>query len=113
MIVGLLAGNDLRLSEIGLVANELQFNFAANAELSLGTVNDEETFSGRLTVVVLLFGEGNRTTLKRDSGSTRFHGGMTNGPQGRGRFHNAEKTIWNGMDLDIPTFLRQNITLDR
>ncbi len=113
MIVGVLAGNDLRLAEVGLIANELQFNFASTAELSLGTVNDEDTFSGRLTAVVLLFDEGNRTTVKRDSDSSRFHGGITNGPQGRGRFYNAEKTIWNGMDLDVPTYLRQNITLDR
>ena len=34
------------------------------------------------------------------------------GPQGRGRFNNAEPTIWNGEDLDIPTFLRRNINLD-
>ena len=34
------------------------------------------------------------------------------GPQGRGRFNNAEPTIWNGEDLDIPTFLRRNISLD-
>jgi cell division protein FtsZ len=113
MIVGVLAGNDLRLAEVGLVANELQFNFAANAELALGTVNDEDTFSGRLTVVVLLFGASNRATAKPGLGSGRFHGGISNGPQGRGRFHNAEKTIWNGMDLDVPTYLRQNITLDR
>ena len=113
MIIGILAGDDLRLSEIGLIANELQFNFAANAELSLGTVNDEETFSGRLTAVVLLFGEGSRATVKKGSSSPHAYGGITNGPQGRGRFHNAEKTIWNGMDLDVPTYLRQNITLDR
>ena len=113
IIVGILAGNDLRLTEVGHISNELQFNFAANAELSLGTVNDEETFSGRLTAVVLLFDTGNRTTVKPNAVAGRFHGGITNGPQGRGRFHNSEKTIWNGMDLDIPTYLRQNITLDR
>ena len=113
MIVGILAGNDLRLSEVGLIANELQFNFAANAELSLGTVNDEAAFGGKLVAVVLLFGEGSRSAAKRDNGAARSHGGITNGPQGRGRFHNSEKTTWNGMDLDIPTYVRQNITLDR
>ena len=34
------------------------------------------------------------------------------GPQGRGRFNNAEPTIWNSEDLDIPTFLRRGISLD-
>ena len=34
------------------------------------------------------------------------------GPQGRGRFYNAEQTIWRGEDLDRPTYLRRNISLD-
>ena len=32
---------------------------------------------------------------------------------GNGRFHRAEKTIWNDEDLDIPTYLRRSLTLDR
>jgi hypothetical protein len=34
------------------------------------------------------------------------------GPVGRGRFNNAEQTIWQGEDLDIPTFIRRNVNLD-
>ena len=34
------------------------------------------------------------------------------GPSGRGRFKNAEPTIWRDEDLDIPTFIRKNLTLD-
>ena len=34
------------------------------------------------------------------------------GPTGKGRFNNAERTEWRGEDLDIPTYLRQNINLD-
>ena len=37
---------------------------------------------------------------------------LAQGPQGRGRFNNAEPTVWNGEDLDIPTFIRKNIYLD-
>ena len=113
MLVGILAGDDLRLSEVGMIANELQFNFAANAELSLGTVNDEETFSGRLAAVALIFGEGTRPAFRQDPAVRSRAGGIAYGPQGRGRFQNSEKTIWRGTDLDVPTYIRQNITLDR
>ena len=43
---------------------------------------------------------------KRAKGSL----GLT--PGSRGRFQNAEPTIWNGEDLDIPTFIRKDINLD-
>jgi hypothetical protein len=29
------------------------------------------------------------------------------------RFHNADKTLWNDEDLDVPTFIRRQLTLDR
>jgi len=39
-------------------------------------------------------------------------GVLGSGQNGRGRFKNAEPTIWNGEDLDIPTFIRKNLNLD-
>ena len=35
------------------------------------------------------------------------------GASGRGRFQGVEGTILNGEDLDVPTYLRRRITLDR
>ena len=114
LLLGILAGDDLRLSEVGAIVNDLKFTFAPNSDLAVGTVNDEDTFSGRIAVVALIFGQGARTaTARRDAGPTRRVGGISNGPQGLGRFNNTVKTTWQGEDLDIPTFLRQNITLDR
>ena len=34
-------------------------------------------------------------------------------PTGTSRFHNAEKTLWGDEDLDVPTFIRRQLTLDR
>ena len=34
------------------------------------------------------------------------------GAQNRGRFHNSESTLWHGENVDEPTYLRKNITLD-
>jgi cell division protein FtsZ len=35
------------------------------------------------------------------------------GATGRGKFQNVEPTIYNGQDLEIPTFVRRGIQLDR
>ena len=31
----------------------------------------------------------------------------------KGKFKNAEPTVWNGENLDIPTYVRKNINLGR
>jgi hypothetical protein len=38
---------------------------------------------------------------------------LSSGATGKGKFQNVEPTIYNGQDLDIPTYLRKNIHLDR
>ena len=117
ILCGVLAGEDLRLSEIGMIANGIRETFGDKPNFELGTVNDESTFSGRLSAVVMLFeANGRRDEVAGGVMSARHgrrvrgaHGG---GPAGRGRFNNAEPTIWQGEDLDVPTFIRKNITLD-
>ena len=47
---------------------------------------------------------------KRSGRKTR--GTLGVGPVGRGRFNNSAPTIYNGEDLDIPTFIRRNINLE-
>lgn len=118
MLCGVLAGDDLRLSEIGEISDGISKAFGAPpATFELATVNDEEAFSGRISVALLLF-EGDTAQENADSpsgGPRPKRGRKTGGalaPKGSGRFNNAEPTIWNGEDLDIPTFLRRNINLD-
>lgn len=120
ILCGVLAGEDLRLSEIGTISDSVRSAFGNQAtSFELATVNDEDTFSGRISTVLLLF-EANG---KDDSGESpggviaskrkkRVSKPLGVGPQGRGRFNNAEPTIWNNEDLDIPTFLRRGINLD-
>ena len=117
ILCGVLAGDDLRLSEVGVVSEGVRGAFGERASFELATVNDEDTFSGRMSVVAMLF-----EAAKQDADDPR--GGeparrrrkqraiLSAGPTGRGRFNNSEPTIWNGEDLDIPTFLRKNISLD-
>lgn len=119
ILCGVLAGDDLRLSELTTISTGIQEAFGERVTFDLGTVNDEETFSGRLSVVVMLFEMNGR-----EIGPTAVGGVMSGrkkstrlnplgiGPTGRGRFNNAERTEWHGEDLDIPTFIRHNITLE-
>lgn len=119
ILCGILAGEDLRLSEVGRIADGVKEMFGkANTAFELATVNDEYTFTGRIAVVLMLFESGGREepddekaneTRRRRQKQKAILG---TGPTGRGRFNNAEPTIWNGEDLDVPTFIRRNINLD-
>ncbi len=120
VLCGVLAGEDLRLSEIGRVSDGLRAAFGDRIPFDLATVNDEATFAGRLSVVAMLFEAGGREDGESGSGSVigagkkprRARNPLAAGPTGRGRFNNAEPTVWNGEDLDLPTFIRRNINLD-
>ena len=119
ILCGVLAGEDLRLSEINTVAEGLRGAFGERHTFELATVNDESVFCGRISTVVMLFeaDTGTSTDDKSDGASgpkkkKRPGGVLGVGPQGRGRFNNAEPTIFNSEDLDIPTYLRKNISLD-
>lgn len=117
MLCGVLAGEDLRLSEIATVTNGIRSAFGENLAFTLGTVNDEATFCGRMSVVVMLF-EGGSGTAEESQGKprrqphSRARNPLVSGAGAHGRFSNAESTEWHGENLDIPTFLRRNISLD-
>ncbi len=116
-LCGILAGNDLLLSEIGTIADGVRHSFGG-LSFDLATVNDEQTFSGRLSVVIMLFEAESKTddesAVKSVMGGRRrkTRGVLGTEQNGHRRFKNAEPTIWNGEDLDIPTFIRKNLSLD-
>lgn len=118
IVCGILAGEDLRLSEIGHIANGIRKTFGEKLAFDLGTVNDEATFCGRICVIVMLFDASGKEDSQSDgsapSGKRHYkpRGSLQPGPIGRGRFNNAEQTLWNGEDLDIPTFVRREINLE-
>ena len=114
ILCGILAGDDLRLSEVGLVANGVRDAFGKGVvSPEVATVNDEAVFSGRLSVVVMLFESGKDEAAKQTPSAGRRHkSALAVGPTGKGRFNNAERTEWHGEDLDVPTYLRQNINLE-
>ncbi len=120
ILCGILAGDDLRLSEVGEIADNLHTAFGAQARFELATVNDEATFAGRISVVAMLF-EASTQAQPSATGATpaaptrhtrKTSSILGNRAQGRGRLNNVEPTIWNGQDLDTPTYARHNISLD-
>ena len=118
ILCGILAGDDLRLSEVGTIAENLRKAFGPRNHFELATVNDDETFSGRLSVALLLLEYSPKDAVSETTDSASPHRSnkpraiLGIGPSGRGRFKNAEPTLWKGEDLDIPTFVRQDISLD-
>ena len=118
IFMGILAGDDLRLSEVARVAEGFRAAFGQNAAFQLGTVNDEATFSGRLVVAVLVFDEtavakGSRETRRADRAAHKNRKNAEAALAASDRFSDSEKTMWHDEDLDIPTYLRHNLTLDR
>ena len=118
ILCGVLAGEDLRLSELGKIADGVRETFGDRVTFDLGTVNDEATFCGRISVVIMLFESNGREHgtvsggVLGSKGARRARGPLGTGPSGRGRFNNSEPTFWNGEDLDVPTFIRHNIPLE-
>ena len=116
-LCGILAGEDLLLSEVGRIADGVRESFGG-LTFDLATVNDEATFHGSISVVVMLFESSGRPEDDAKPGKVmgsrrrKSKGVLSAGPTGRGRFQNAEPTIWNGEDLDIPTFIRKGISID-
>lgn len=125
ILCGILAGDDLTLRETGEIAEGVRDLFGRSATFDLATVNDEESFGGQISVAALAF-ESSGDPAAADGGAQerklrsrqqarrgrRASSPLALSPQGRGRFNNVEPTVWNGEDLDIPTFIRRNISLD-
>ena len=122
LIVGILAGPDLRLCEIGTVMEGLRAHCQSLKETLLGTA-DEEAREGSLSVVLFAFGhpltnvsaakdgEAPRPLPKRQRGAkaagTKVLGTAKN------RFTDVAPTIFGGQNLDEPTYQRRGIRLTR
>lgn len=118
IFMGILAGDDLRLSEVAQIADGFRASIARNASFQLGTVNDEYTFSGRISAAALVFEESaisksNAESKKSIRASVKNRKNAEAALAAADRFSDSEKTMWNNEDLDIPTYLRRNLTLDR
>ncbi len=143
VMLGIMAGGDLRLAEIGSIMKSLRAVCPPNCRIELGTVLDSR-FDGRIELVALAFEPWRESGTKSaaahksaETGSTgpggepppvavapplssvrrtpKSRGGNSklNVVVGKGRFQHVEATIYNGQDLDVPTYSRRGIILER
>ena len=129
MVLGILAGRDIRLVELDEISKGLRAAVAPECEIRLGSVLDA-TFEREIHLVALLFEEwrphgameellGIAAEVAPEMRGARRGGGKgerrRTSPQRRGleRFRDLEATIVDGENLDIPTYQRQNLRLER
>lgn len=118
MIVGLTGGDDLKLNEIQTVLDQLRPD-QEECWFKSGIAIDP-AFSGRIAAVVLAakawsepLADDGRGGLKAVSGE-KGQGELTGILKPRSRaFGGVERTVWNGEDLDVPTYIRRKIKLPR
>ena len=128
-IVGVLAGSDLRLAELTEISTALSARLSPTCHLDFGVILDEEA-QGALSIVCLFFEKGGAAEADDVGGGEPAKAqGTTSERSGRGRraksrdplassssgarFKGTEGTIYNGQNLDIPTYQRRNLPLEK
>jgi len=138
VMLGILAGPDLRLSEIGEVMGALRSHAPQGCLIEMGTVLDAQ-YEGRIELVALSFESwvaavsqsampakdaappaaaeppvADAFPIQPGSRRSRAKGSkLSFGATGRGKFRDVEPTVHEGQDLDVPTYIRRGIALER
>jgi len=132
VLVSVIGGPDLTLNEISDAMKAITAKLPAACQVTVGTVVDA-AWRGRVTVMAIvsarLAAEENVTPPDADPaepppGEVAGRGGKRATPaqtqtrlkldaSGRGRFKGLEPTIEDGEDLDLPTFIRRGIPIER
>lgn len=122
VLVGVLAGDDLRLCELGTLMEGVREHCREAREVLLGTSRLAPA-EGALSVVVIAFSlpgadiaekpevllsEGGKKASKRKTARSTPQLGVV-----KDRFNDVEHTIYHGQDLDEPTYRRRGIRLNR
>jgi cell division protein FtsZ len=128
LALGVLAGSDLRLAELGTVMERVQAACRRDCQIEMGTVLDAR-FDGQIELVALTFencltpdevrpAEAMPVDVSGVLGSVEAAGRKGKAAKvsklGRsGRFRGVEPTLHGGEVLDTPTYQRRNIVLER
>jgi cell division protein FtsZ len=139
ILVSITGGVDLALKEVGDIMDAVSAAAPAESHIFMGTVLDEE-WGDRVTVTLVASEEwrpqapaeepkqeegeeeapepgGDKPPAeprkrRRRSGLMQANLGLDTSA-GKGRFKDVEPTIMDGEDLDIPTFRRRNIPIEK
>ena len=121
LALGILAGPDLRLVEVGAIMDRLRTTCRKDAHIEMGVVLDPR-FDGRIELVALAFEQWVPAERRAGMAAGGDYAGDLLGKEGprdgkllvgSGKFRGVEKTVYKGEDLDIPTYQRLHIRLER
>lgn len=137
MLVGIAGGNDMRLAEIGELMSAVNAKTKSGCRVEMGTVIDS-SLNGTLGMTVFAFNGwdvvDNQTSEAPEGIETMIPPipsdiPVTPSPKGRGKkarsgtkgfalsrlgqFDNTQQNIYNGVNLDFPTYYRRNIVLEK
>jgi len=121
VIVGLVSGPDLKLSEIETVMNQIHGKLPNGTWVNFGVIVDP-AFGSRLSAIVLVAEQWKEPLVDdagRQMGFTFNRGLSTEQGQlpletaGKGRFTHVDPTIHDNQDLDVPAYIRRDIKLPR
>jgi cell division protein FtsZ len=121
LAVGILAGADLRLAEIGAIMDRIRTTCRKDVHIEMGVVLDP-CFDGQIELVALAFEQWVPSERRAGVAAGGEYSGDLLGKDGKndgklqvgsGKFRGVEKTVIKGEDLDIPTYQRLHIRLER
>jgi cell division protein FtsZ len=129
--VSIVGGPDLSLGEIESIMSTISSSTHGDAHVYMGAASHPD-WIGRLSVTILASeqwlqeprkaedpAEGIPDAAEDETGSKKKRRGkvtqtkLSLDPSGRGRFKDVEPTILDGQDLDIPTFKRRGIAIEK
>lgn len=136
LLVGIAGGDDMRLAEIGSFMKAINALVKPGCRIEMGTIIDPAR-NGTFGAVVLAFNSWNvverlddvaednsqippilsdlpvaPTTKPKTRGKSRSkQAGF--GPMKLGQFENTEMNVYNGINLDFPTYYRRKIVLEK
>jgi len=121
LALGIMAGADLRLAEVGAIMDRIRTICRKDVHVEMGVVLDP-CFDGKIELVSLAFEQwvpSERRAGVAAGGEYAVDLLGKDGPRdgklqvGSGKFRGVEKTVIKGEDLDIPTYQRLQIRLER
>lgn len=123
VLVSLTGGPDMALSEVGLIMNGIRGAVSDEENIRVGTIVDP-AWDGRIGVSIFASEHWVERESGDDAGELKSSGAgkkqyavpkqiQIDFIPGKGRFKDVEPTIMNGEDLDVPTFIRRGISLEK
>lgn len=131
LLLCLKVSNDIGLKEINLITQQLAEKFGIRGERFVGAILEPQWTDSRIEAVVIglpdaelrrrhqaalqsaNLGKNNKDKAKEKDATTPTNAQaeftFNHLPQQRGFFENTDPTLYQGVDLDVPTYLRRGV----